>query len=400
MPKMQWSKTARQYLEALQESTISSSSSSKIVFERLKSHLEKNAVPGDPCSRKKIPPDKDNVPTKYEISFYYNQLIQYALLIEQGVEKMFSKKLEVKPYLGTSYKLAIGAATLKIPNTNDFLLFYDIGVFLFYHYLINIITKTLSIKFERGDELIALQSSFDEKMIKKNKDYCKQFVGLYDALMYPENYYKLSLFALNQDEEIFQHFLRETILAFTMAHEYSHLVNQNIGNTKSLSDMTIEEFQKKWREEFLADIVGHGLICLSIKHIPSIITVISPDIFFHSMEIAERVRFALINGEKWEEEYISHNNFARRSFKEQELAIRRETHPPFRDRRLASLEAARETNPFFNDKEVTALRCSINTSLEFLWKQSLPFWIKKHKEGYRPPFYVVYPKKEMIIKIR
>jgi hypothetical protein len=401
--KKEWTKEAREYLTLLQAYAIMQQGMpiSSVLDHSCPEIIEKSLhIYGDNIDQREIIRkllkgekyfDNLNTPTPFEDKRGYDYMLNMASQIEEAAKDK-SIKICFTPLLGTIASGSINAMSVAVPRSNEYLILFNHGLFVFGNLIAKIAARALVELQNFKNAVIAGSDEFAVK-IDFDPSISNDFIEAITALIV---YGNPGLSKQYFPERSYNHIKHDLLLSmelFILGHEYGHVIcghfDKNSVINYAFGEVSVNEFLRSWEQEFEADEMGFILmISASLKKECNLPLVSAGAILFlWSIEILERAIEVLEFGESAN---IHFSQRIERINKDLENNTTKSHHPPALLRCLYIKNQILKTLPTHLSlresklQEHSSIINILERIIEKIWIQSLPTFIEMHLKGIRP----------------
>lgn len=311
-------------------------------------------------------------PTPLEDTWTYALLQNLSARLMNALDKT-NWSLHQLPVFGTLPLGELNAMAIRVPQSTDYLIAFQHGVFGF----ANLLTKAFAASLPEPDSKREGYVGFTYEIEKVEEGWnlvdeplrrLVDFLGGYLVSGHPhaaEQYY------LGQPAAIWASILREAFELFIFGHELGHIVaghlDRDLVAKVTVGEIDIEQLNPDWRMEFEADAIGARLTMIAMRDMEMDETVAfgGIDLFFSAIELVDRALSTLVFGEV-REAAVSHS------------------HPPAAQRRKALREGVRRLADQKRAAEILSFAVASERILDLMWSRVQPSFQRAHAKGVKP----------------
>jgi hypothetical protein len=309
-------------------------------------------------------------PTPYENSSSYKVMMGLAERVEKAALTVLSKQHPI-PLFGTLPIGELNAMAIKVPESDEYLIAFQQGVFGFANLLTKAVAASLpattgedgSLKFSTDLDLVEAKWEEDSEPLRRLDEFLAAYLIAGDPHA-AEQYFLEPPFSL------FSQMLLDAFELFIFGHELGHVVaghlNSSPDQTQQLGPSKVERLSPSWEMEFEADYIGFALALQAMgeQKFDAALSYAGVDLFFSSIEIVTRALTTLVYGEA-------------------RAVPASKSHPPPDLRR----EMLRQHLDQIGDDQAASARDLAATSeklLELMWTRIAPNFVGSHERGLQP----------------
>jgi len=391
-----WSVTAREFLSQLQASAwrraganpdnlITSSPKAEEKLAQFQMSLDNTLDYAAAIQLVRSATRNDELPTPYEMPMFYNLLLAYAADLETAATHL-QKSLSFNPLIGTIPSGRLNAMAVSVPNTDEFLILFEAGLFGFLNLLSKVFASVLTLP--SAEERIQLNL---EGAVEPTDADVKHFVEAFASYVVDGHPMLVEPWLPEKRIMPIHTMLLTAIELFVMGHEFGHVIEGHFDKktiTKSaIADTSTDECLRDWRQELSADLRGLelSLKACELRQIDIRMAFVGATMFFDCARLLEITIAVLSTGDKWMQCERDKINLLRDTFDQKQYAARIiGSHPPpmLRQERLKEIFSQSFPKAWYKATLVIADRVS-EIAID-LWSRTLPTFVRMHAAGIRP----------------
>jgi hypothetical protein len=275
----------------------------------------------------------------------------------------------VRPVLGTLRSGRVNAMAVAVPNSEEFIILFEDGLFGFANLLTKAVFKAIPVD-EDSEEKMSFSTDVKEWLAQLDRDP-NPVIRLFDALtayLLQGHPHQAKPYLMDTPRMHLASTLRTSMEVFVLGHEYGHIVSGHLSR-KNLKKSRVgvdqaEVIALNQMQEIEADQKGLELMMNVnlMKNFDLSLSFWGADFFFACIDIIEQSASLIRYGEK-RETFV-------------------DTHPPTNFRREAVREMLRLSAP--NDFAAPIkLADNLQFMLNRMFAEIEPLLVKLHKEGHR-----------------
>jgi hypothetical protein len=306
----------------------------------------------------------------FEEPAMYKIMLNLAAQIEGAVNDL-SFKLPSKPIIGTLPTSELNARFFHVPESDQYLIIFDYGMFIFALLLSKIVSMAFplthgennTIKFVLDDEAI-------DKQLAENSVIVQRFQELFTAHILYGSPAKAPAYTLDKNYYKVAQMLWKLMELFIIGHEYGHFILGHTDSPKAEVTMVGEKtkaFLPVWNQELDADAIGLSLLLRASTQGGT-----DPAFCFCGVNLL--LSCSDIIDRAWS--MVKYGNENHRQSQE--------THPPSHVRCERLRETLRSWLPDGQAETLIRVGGKVERIVEQLWKRTRPVFCQYFHEGRRP----------------
>jgi hypothetical protein len=265
----------------------------------------------------------------------------------------------------------VNAATLAVPSSNDYLVVFEAGLFLFALLLAKVGVRAFAFQGDEEGKGYGFTFSEDEADVERavlaSPDILRRFQEVVLAYLLVGEPGRAPQYFTEGPNALIAGELIDSMELFVMGHEYAHVFLGHLARSRKqvgvLAGEEVQEVVYTWQQEFEADL--HGcLLMLAAKaeeRVDPALSFWGSDFFFSCVDIIQRARSIMTSGD--------------------ETSLPSTSHPPPAMRREALRQGIADSGSTVFGESALALGRALELTLEILWKRTRPHVLKLFEIG-------------------
>jgi hypothetical protein len=310
-------------------------------------------------------------PSRYEDPWLFSLLSEMATEIESVAEGL-GMTLPQRPVFGTLPLGQLNAMAVRVPNTEEYLIAFQYGMFGF----MNLASKAFAAALPSVEDGDGISFNLDRERVLNhlaaNAEPVARMSDFLGAYIYAGDPHAAEQYFVTASIERLSGLLRGTAERFIIGHEYGHLISGHLAPSTPRREkekpVTFEAPPRAWRHEIEADFSGMVLAVHSQAQngLDLALSYAGVDFAFTAMELAERALAVARHGDAAERKVA-------------------DTHPPTTTRRHAARLALGALSPSEQAQEsARGLGEALETVGDLMWEQIEPEFRDRYRGGDRP----------------
>lgn len=243
-------------------------------------------------------------PTKLEDINYHILMKGLAKTLEEAAEKT-DWAVPPIPVYGTLPLGQLNAMAIRVPQSNQYLIAFQDGVFGFANLLTKAIAASFPVRPEAESRTIGFSFAIDDVVERWAGDdeplrRLNDFLGGYLVGGHP---HAAQQYFLDYPFVLLASLFRDAFELFIFGHEFGHILAGHLNGVAvsdlNLGSVEVERLSSNWQMEFEADYIGMALTMLAMRdaRFDAAMSYCGIDLFFSAIELVSRALSVLVHGE-------------------------------------------------------------------------------------------------------